>query len=82
MTSLNSTKADILHRARSGRASVEALARARKRYRLRAPDGRYLHFSGNGLTETKAWAWVGPAYKLAALRRAVKLPADLVVVSA
>lgn len=47
------------------------------RYILKAPDGRYVHFSGQGLTDNRAWAWVGPKTKITALRRRLGLPPGL-----
>lgn len=56
-------------------------AQTQRQYRLKAADGRYLHFSGVGMTDQKAWAWIGTANKLSALRKAVKLPAGLKAVA-
>lgn len=52
-----------------GRRGLEISARTRVRYRLRDPDGQgWLHLSGKGLTSVAAYAWIGFAHQLAALR--------------
>lgn len=55
--------------ASPGRRGLEISARTRVRYRLRDPDGDgWLHLSGTGLTSVEAYAWIGFAHQLAALR--------------
>lgn len=72
-------------RASQIRAHRENAARLLMRYRLADVRGKFLHFSGAGFTDQVAYAWVGFARNLAALRerhpelrilRVVQVPPD------